>query len=391
MNRGFRLLAALGMAGVLWCGAQTRAAETVNLLKSSSDLTTASWKGFLKTTNVTAGLPAPDGGNTAFRLEILPGGFIGQILPSAQPGKTYLFSVYVKSATGSGQKVTLAGEVNVAAAKPVYRSFQATGDWARVHLAYACPPEGNKSFRFSIRSGDILVWHPLIELVRDPAAQPSEYVESVGLQLPPLTKKPAPAPGVRQNMACWGDSLTQGAGGKPYPEVLRELPDFAGVTVFNGGIGGQTSKQIRQRFLAAEDKFGDQIIIWAGRNNYSDPDAVLADVAAMVEQVKTDRYLVLTVLNMNTEVKGSGSYNVIMDINRALLARYGEHCLDIRQALVNASDSQNPQDSSDRERDVPPNSLRSDGIHLNAAGYRFVAEQIANYLRSHQWLALKQQ
>lgn len=386
MKQWLRLKLALVIAGLVLCPAQAWAGDTVNLLKSSEDFTAASWKGFLRSTNITPGQPAPDGSNSAFGLEIMVGGFIGQVLPAVQPGQTYLFSLYVKSATGVDQRVTLAGEVNVDTVQPLFRSFQATGEWTRIHLAFACPQEGNRNFRFSIRGGNIFVWHPQVEQINDPAAHPSEYTESAGAQLPPLGKKPAPASGVKQNIACWGDSLTQGAGGKPYPESLRELPGFANIAIFNGGIGGQTSKQIRERFMVAEDKFGDLVVIWAGRNNYSDPDAVLADVAAMVDKVGTDRYLVLTVLNMNTEVIGSGSYNVIMDINRALLTRYGEHCLDIRQALVNASDLQNPQDKADYERDVPPNSLRSDGIHLNTAGYRFVAEQIAEFMRHKKWI-----
>lgn len=51
-------------------------------------------------------------------------------------------------------------------------------------------------------------------------------------------------------LACWGDSLTAGAGStnpttKSYPGQLSAL--LGGRTVFNGGIGGQTSLQIMAR------------------------------------------------------------------------------------------------------------------------------------------------
>lgn len=51
------------------------------------------------------------------------------------------------------------------------------------------------------------------------------------------------------NIACWGDSMTAGAGsgyggGEPYPTTLAEL---SGRQVFNGGVGGTDSEQIACR------------------------------------------------------------------------------------------------------------------------------------------------
>ena len=62
----------------------------------------------------------------------------------------------------------------------------------------------------------------------------------------PITKK------FRENLnkalciTCWGDSLTQGAGsnGRGYPVVLQEL---TGLTVYNAGVGGESSNTIACR------------------------------------------------------------------------------------------------------------------------------------------------
>ena len=56
----------------------------------------------------------------------------------------------------------------------------------------------------------------------------------------------------QEPIACWGDSLTQGnqdLTGVSYPGVLQQL---LGVTVYNGGVDGQTSTQIAARMLARQ-------------------------------------------------------------------------------------------------------------------------------------------
>lgn len=370
--------------------AEASAPETVNLLIAPLNLAAPVWKGFSRSAVLSAGATAPDNASSAFRLTIEKGGFFGQVVKGAQAGHTYVFSLWVKSATGAAQNISLAGEVNVAGVPPVFQSYPVTGEWARIHLAFACPQEGNKNYRFSIRGGDLLIWHPQVEDVTGKAPEPSEFrAPPSAASLKPLEKKNPPAAGTVQNIACWGDSLTQGAGGTPYPAVLQKAVQAAGLKVYNGGIGGQTSVQIRERFLAAPDKFNDIVVIWAGRNNYSDPDRVLHDVAQMVDAVKTDRFLVLSVLNMNTEVKGSGAHAVILEINKALAQRYQEHFYDIRAELVGMYRQGDAADVKDHDNDVPPSSLRSDGIHLNAAGYQFVAQKIHDLLLARQWVAAK--
>ncbi|HKB92184.1 MAG TPA: GDSL-type esterase/lipase family protein [Opitutaceae bacterium] len=183
------------------------------------------------------------------------------------------------------------------------------------------------------------------------------------------------------NVAAWGDSLTQGTGGTPYPTQLGNLTFHA---VYNGGIYGETSTQIKNRMLAATDKYVCTTIIWAGRNNYADPATVKADIAAMVSALGHTKYLVVGVINGNYsgEYSGQSGYATLVQLNTDLAAAYGSHFVDIRTCLVSHYDPNNPQDVADHAKDIPPTSLRSDPIHLNTAGYSVVANNLYSCLGS---------
>ncbi|MDR3709454.1 MAG: GDSL-type esterase/lipase family protein [Capsulimonadaceae bacterium] len=365
----------------------TQAAGSKNLLKSSDDFSSSAWSSFSsKTTITTAAGQAPDKTNTAAHLVV--GAFVGQVIDNAVPGHTYVFSTWMKSATGAEQNVQLAGENNPPAPDSKFAAFTVTSDWQRFFIVFKCPDGGKSNFRFSYRTGDIYAWHPQVEDVTGNAAQtPTDYAERLRpAPLKPLVVKGPPASGVIQNISCWGDSLTAGAGGTPYPADLQSDPSVGQRKVANGGVGGQTSTQIKERFLAAPEKFGDLVVLWAGRNNYGDRETVEADIAEMVDKLSTDRFVVLSVLNMTTEPKGGPALAAIDTLNHDLANRYKGHFLDVRSALVEAYDKSNPQDVADHDADVTPTSLRSDKIHLNTAGYRFVAERVLSYLKTNQWL-----
>ncbi|MEK6744295.1 MAG: SGNH/GDSL hydrolase family protein [Nitrospirota bacterium] len=188
------------------------------------------------------------------------------------------------------------------------------------------------------------------------------------------------------NFAAWGDSLTNGAGGNgtTYPAVLSSL--FGYRNVHNNNNAGGTSVDIRARFEAdIAVHAGDFTIIWAGRNNYTDPTQVKADIAAMVAALPSPRrFLVMSVLNGNyagSEYLGFANYNLIIALNNDLAALYPDNYLDIRAHLVSLYDPGTPQDVTDFGNDIPPSTLRSDAIHLNAAGYTAVGNRV------HTWIA----
>ena len=177
-------------------------------------------------------------------------------------------------------------------------------------------------------------------------------------------------------VSCWGDSLTNGTGGTPYPTALSAI---TGYNTINNGVGGYTSTQILNLFLAAPTQWPNLTIIWSGRNNYTDTATVLANIATMVADIGHDGYLILSVLNGNYvpyEAIGGDGYNLIISLNNQLSAIYGSKYLDVRSILVAAYNPSIPQDVTDHTNDIPPSSLRSDNLHLNTAGDALVASSI---------------
>ena len=176
----------------------------------------------------------------------------------------------------------------------------------------------------------------------------------------------------------WGDSLTEGAGitatTNKYP---TQLATYTGFRVSNGGVGGETSTQIRTRQTAGSNTWFQSTIIWAGRNNYTSSNTVKSDITAMVaNQAKvgnTNRFIVLSILNATNEYRGTANYAIITNLNADLATTYGQNAVDIRSYLVSRYNSANAQDVIDYSNDVVPSSLRSDSIHLNDAGYAAVA------------------
>lgn len=180
-------------------------------------------------------------------------------------------------------------------------------------------------------------------------------------------------------IAAWGDSLTYGnqdGTGTTYPSVLAQLTTRS---VYNGGVSGESSTQIAARMLDDTSRYGDLTIIWAGRNNSEDESAVLGDIASMVAVLPEPKhFLVLSILNACYEGNiESTAYSQIIALNQALQAAYPNNYLDIRSLLVAQYDPSSPEDVFDHSIDVPPTSLRFDNLHLNAAGYTFVAGQIS--------------
>lgn len=177
------------------------------------------------------------------------------------------------------------------------------------------------------------------------------------------------------NISCWGDSLTA----KQYPYYLGKLNP--GIPTYNGGVGGETSTQIKTRLLAATDKLGDVTIIWAGANNVdAEPNTVISDIAEMVAALATDKYLVLSVIGTDSATIGSGYHTDIQTVNNALSSTYGNKYVNIHQVLLDNYDPENPQDVLDIANDITPSSLRIDNIHLTAEGYEIVANAIQSAL-----------
>ncbi|MDT0682475.1 hypothetical protein RM543_07255 [Roseicyclus sp. F158] len=111
--------------------------------------------------------------------------------------------------------------------------------------------------------------------------------------------------------------------------------------------------------------------IWAGRNNAAATETVKADIDAMVAHLDHGEYLVGSVLPSAAD--GSTALAAIETLNADLAADHGGRFVDCLAALQAGSDG-SAGDQADVAVGLVPRSLRSDAIHLNAAGYARIAE-----------------
>jgi lysophospholipase L1-like esterase len=127
-------------------------------------------------------------------------------------------------------------------------------------------------------------------------------------------------------------------------------------------------------FAAAEEVRGLTAWLWLGRNGADPGRTVIDDIAAAVGSLGHDRFLVGSVLTGAED--GHDAVAAIRKLNAELAATYGEHFVDLEAELFQwAFDD---DDYADVAAGITPGSQRSDGIHLNAAGYVNVAWAFAD-------------
>ncbi|WP_368508519.1 hypothetical protein [Bradyrhizobium lupini] len=136
------------------------------------------------------------------------------------------------------------------------------------------------------------------------------------------------------------------------------------------------------KFEADPSAFADcTLVLWAGRNGFQRVDDVLSDIAAIVLHWRTQRFYILSIPNAADEPRGSASYAQIQAINEALHSKYNDNYLDIRRALIDRGNTLECQPTcTSNADDIIPVALRSDRIHLNLHGNRFVAETIRDLI-----------
>jgi len=180
------------------------------------------------------------------------------------------------------------------------------------------------------------------------------------------------------NVAIWGDSLTNGLFIPANKSWIASLPDY---NIYNGGVGGNISTQIKDRMAASPDKYSYTTIIWAGYNDLVAPAAVEADITAMVNLLgMNNHFKILSILTGAIERKGSVRYTAAMEINNWIAKTYPDHYYDVRGYLVSLYNPALPQDVIDHDNDIVPSSLRVDHIHLTGAAYVMVGEKIAGLI-----------
>ena len=189
------------------------------------------------------------------------------------------------------------------------------------------------------------------------------------------------------NVSCWGDSFTA----QGYPAILDSLLNYY---CYNGGVGGETSTQIKNRMIANSSKFGNISVFWVGRNDpftsVGDINLIKSNIAQMIDSlIAPKRFIVMSVMNGEygaSEYIGGARYNLMIQLNNELAALYPNNYIDIRSYLVSQYNPAIPQDVIDFGHDIPPSSLRSDALHLNLTGYNKVATQVFNFIVTNKML-----
>lgn len=130
-------------------------------------------------------------------------------------------------------------------------------------------------------------------------------------------------------------------------------------------------------------------IIWMGQNDITDEDmstdpALLAQYIVEANRAAirdVNKYIILT-----SPISSGSSAKPYRALHRAMVHAFGEHCINIvdyliRHGLDDAIASGDVEyatdtDAANIEAYFIPASLRSDLVHLNAAGYAVVADQV---------------
>ena len=164
-------------------------------------------------------------------------------------------------------------------------------------------------------------------------------------------------------IVAFGDSLTHGTGAASdtaYPAVLATL---TGHTVINAGVPGDTTSSGLQRLPAVLAEHKPRLVLLCLGGN---------DMLRKHPEAATENNLRLLVQT----IRASGADVVLIGVPEPRLFGgapdfYGRVAEEMRLPL---------------ERDIfndvlKDNRLKSDPIHANAAGYRVVAERLAEFLR----------
>lgn len=164
-----------------------------------------------------------------------------------------------------------------------------------------------------------------------------------------------------------GDSLTAGYGAAQGEDYPTQLAQITGWNVVNGGISGDTSAQALARLPALLEPKPDLVIVSIGGNDFlrklpeSETRANIRKIISTIQAQKIDTVLVA----------------IPHFTAGALIGNVSEHPLYEELA---------------KEFDIPllqgvwaevlgERDMKSDQVHGNAKGYRFFAEELADFLK----------
>ena len=170
-----------GITGTFSCWVSTPHILT-NLLLRSEEINNTIWtKG--STTTVTSNVvPGPNSwfGNVADQVVATGSGFISQAI-TAKPSTNYTFSVWLRSANGSGQNVQLRLE-DGGSTRSTRTVTLCANDWNRYSIT-GSSTSAPSQFRPSIRTGNYYVWGAQLE----EGSRVSNYVSTIDTKIERIT------------------------------------------------------------------------------------------------------------------------------------------------------------------------------------------------------------
>lgn len=205
-----------------------------------------------------------------------------------------------------------------------------------------------------------------------------------------------------EGISFWGSSTMAGVGSGGNPLNAR-VGAILGVPTFNGGVGGEVSRQIANRYTNARPTHRDSIsVLNLGKNNLDEFELVLTDVGNVVAHVNAcvydrttqthKRAFVIMGHFANAGMPSGSSARVPLDrLNTAFRDRYPENFLSVRhlataQCLSELGITSTAADRAAIAVNVVPPSLKSDEYHLNDAGYDALAKLTADFLAAEKML-----
>lgn len=172
---------------------------------------------------------------------------------------------------------------------------------------------------------------------------------------------------------AFGDSLTFGMGAKPHESYPDQLAEITGYSVINAGLNGDTASGAIKRLNKEIEDYNPKLVILGlgGNDMLKKKDEQLEDdLTKLVDFIKSK--------DIQVVMLSTPQPNIVMGMIGAL-----------DDAPLYASVAKNTQ--TYLIEDVYSNYLsqkkyKSDLIHLNAEGYKLVAEDIAKELKNAEFI-----
>jgi lysophospholipase L1-like esterase len=169
-----------------------------------------------------------------------------------------------------------------------------------------------------------------------------------------------------------GDSLTYGYGASPetaYPTVLADLSKWR---VINAGVNGDTSSDVLARVEKITKQNPNLVLLGVGGNDVLQriqSDTTRANITAIIDTLQAKNIDVILVAEPHLSAS-------------ALFGKVSDNPL--YEDIADAKDI--PLYSSGWSAVLSDDTLKSDQIHANAAGYRQFAEGLHGYLQEEGWV-----